>query len=40
MGIDEGTKIPSVTKDLFKGFDFTINPLDNSIGVTVDEILL
>jgi hypothetical protein len=40
MGASEGTKIPSVTKNLFKGFGFTVNPLDNSVGVTADEVLL
>jgi hypothetical protein len=36
----KSTKIPSVTKNLLEGFGLAVNPLDNSIGVTIDEFLL
>jgi hypothetical protein len=40
MGTGKSTKIPSITKNLFKGFGLAVDPLDNSIGITADEFLL
>jgi hypothetical protein len=33
----EGTNIPTITKDLFKGFDFFTYPINDSLGVTSNE---
>jgi hypothetical protein len=39
-GTGEGTKISSVTENLFKSFGFTVNPPDNPIRITTDKVLL
>jgi hypothetical protein len=36
----EGTQISSVTENLFKSFGFTVNPSDNPVRITADEVLL
>jgi hypothetical protein len=33
-GAGEGTNVPAITKDLFKGFGFFTNPINDSLGVT------
>jgi hypothetical protein len=35
--IDEGTNVPAVTKDLFKGFSFFTYPINDSFRVTSNE---
>jgi hypothetical protein len=39
-GTSKGTKIFSITENLFESFGFPADPLDNSIGVTADKSLL
>jgi hypothetical protein len=39
-GTSKGTEISSITKNFFESFGFPADPLDNSIGVTVDKSLL
>jgi hypothetical protein len=36
----EGTNIPTITKDLVKGFDFFTYPINDSLGVTSNELFL
>jgi hypothetical protein len=36
---DTRTKISSIAKDLIKGFGFTLNPFDNSFGITMNKVL-
>jgi hypothetical protein len=40
VGTNKGTEISSITKNFFKSFGFPVDPLDNSIEVTVDKSLL
>jgi hypothetical protein len=36
--VGEGTNIPSITKELFKGFGFFTYPINESLGVTSNEL--
>jgi hypothetical protein len=37
---DEGTKISSVAKNLFKSFNFVVDLADYPVRITVDKLLL
>jgi hypothetical protein len=38
LSVGEGTNIPTITKDLFKSFGFFTYPIDDSLGVTSNEL--
>jgi hypothetical protein len=38
-GVSKGTNVPVITKDLFKGFGFFTNPINDSLGVTSNKFL-
>jgi hypothetical protein len=39
-GVDKGVEVPSITENLLKSFDFTANPTDNPVRITIDKVLL
>jgi hypothetical protein len=36
---NESTNVPAIAEDLFKSFDFPAYPINNTLGVTSNEIL-
>jgi hypothetical protein len=36
--VGEGTNVPAITEDLFKSFNFSAYPINNTLGVTSNEI--